>query len=109
MTIPQLSVQELKNRLDSEDIPLLVDCRNDDERQYCQIEPSLFIPLPEMISRVQEVEPTDGQMVVVYCHHGVRSLRGAAILLNSGISNVYSLAGGIDAWSVMIDPKVRRY
>lgn len=109
MTIPQLSVQELKNRLCSEKIPILLDCRNDDERRYCHIEPSFFIPLPELITRLHEVEPSEGQAIVVYCHHGIRSLRGAAILINAGFSNVYSLAGGIDAWSLMIDSTVLRY
>ena len=47
--------------------------------------------------------------VVVYCHHGVRSLSGAAILGQAGVENVYSMAGGIEAWSQRIDPAVPRY
>jgi rhodanese-related sulfurtransferase len=46
---------------------------------------------------------------VVYCHHGVRSLTGAALLAQAGVGPVASLAGGIDAWSRLIDPAVLRY
>jgi rhodanese-related sulfurtransferase len=47
--------------------------------------------------------------VVVYCHHGLRSLSGAALLQNLGYRNVVSLAGGIDAWSLHVDPRLPRY
>jgi rhodanese-related sulfurtransferase len=46
---------------------------------------------------------------VVYCHHGIRSLSGANLLERHGLTNVVSLAGGIDAWSLEIDPQVPRY
>jgi adenylyltransferase/sulfurtransferase len=55
------------------------------------------------------VTPPAGALVVVYCHHGVRSLRGAALLRQAGHENVASLAGGIDAWSLYVDPAVPRY
>jgi rhodanese-related sulfurtransferase len=58
---------------------------------------------------VEEVQPPEGALVVVYCHHGVRSLRGAAVLAQAGHENVASLAGGIDDWSLTIDPTVPRY
>ncbi|MEY4190445.1 MAG: hypothetical protein RIR17_1181, partial [Planctomycetota bacterium] len=50
-----------------------------------------------------------GAAVVVYCHHGVRSLSGAAILENAGFPPTYSLSGGLDAWSLKIDPTIPRY
>jgi adenylyltransferase/sulfurtransferase len=109
MTIPQITVRDLKHKLDAGESILMLDVRNDEERQYCRIEPSQFIPLPELIGRVGEVEPDGGQLVVVYCHHGVRSLRAAGVLMQAGLPNVASLAGGIDAWSVHIDRRVPRY
>jgi rhodanese-related sulfurtransferase len=54
------------------------------------------------------VQPPEGAKVVVYCHHGVRSLSGAAILRRAGI-DAASLSGGIDAWSLTVDPAVPRY
>jgi rhodanese-related sulfurtransferase len=59
------------------------------------------------MARVEEVQP-DGAAVVVYCHHGVRSLSGAAILGRAGIEAL-SLAGGIDRWALTVDPSVPRY
>ena len=59
--------------------------------------------------RAAEIEPEADNLVVVYCHHGVRSLSGASMLARAGLKNVVSLAGGIDAWSREVDPGVPRY
>ena len=58
---------------------------------------------------MSEIPRPDGALLVVYCHHGIRSLRGAAFLEHAGFSNVVSLAGGIDAWSCVVDSTVPRY
>lgn len=107
--IPQITVAELKRMQDAGEPVYLVDVRNDDEHAYCRLPDSLLVPLPELHGRVGEVEPPAGALVVVYCHHGVRSLRGAAIIRAAGHDNAASLAGGIDAWSRLIDPTVPRY
>ena len=107
--VKQITAPELKARLDAGERIHLLDVRNDDERAFCRVEPSQFIPLHELILRVEEVEPPSGAAVVVYCHHGVRSLRGAIVLMQAGMENVASLAGGIEAWSVLVDPTVNRY
>jgi len=99
----------LKRRLDAGEAVYLVDVRNPDENAFCRLSESLLIPLPELPGRVDEVEPPEGALVVVYCHHGVRSLSGAAILARAGQEAVASLSGGIDAWSRLIDPGVPRY
>ena len=65
--------------------------------------------MAEVISKLlDEVQPPPGATVVVYCHHGIRSLSGAAILEAAGIAAA-SLKGGIDLWSRVIDPRVPRY
>jgi rhodanese-related sulfurtransferase len=107
--IQQIRVAELKRKLDAGEPVYLVDVRNPDEHVYCRLPESLLVPLPELAGRVEEVQPPEGALVVVYCHHGVRSLRGAAVLAQAGHANVASLAGGIDAWSLTIDPTVPRY
>lgn len=107
--IQQMHPADLKARLDAGQSVYLLDVRNHDERQYCAIAPSEFIPLGELMHRLDEVTPPAGVPVVVYCHHGVRSLSGAAILQQAGMTNVYSLSGGIDAWSLVADPAVPRY
>lgn len=107
--IQQIHPTELKRKLDAGEPVYLVDVRNYDEHAYCRLPESLLVPLPELPARVEEVQPTPDSLVVVYCHHGVRSLSGAAILQRAGLENVASLSGGIDAWSLQIDPSVPRY
>ncbi|MFO0938915.1 MAG: rhodanese-like domain-containing protein [Gemmataceae bacterium] len=104
-----MTAVELKAKLDAGQPVQLLDVRNDDERAFCRIEPSQFIPLHELVARVAEIEAKEGVPLVVYCHHGVRSLRAAMFLAQSGISPVFSLSGGIEAWSVQVDPTVKRY
>jgi len=107
--IQQIQPHELKRKLDAGEAVYLVDVRNADESAYCRLPDSLLVPLPELPGRVDEVRPPAAALVVVYCHHGVRSLSGAAIVARAGHANVASLAGGIDAWSLLIDPGVPRY
>ena len=107
--IPQITPAELKRKLDAGEGVYLVDVRNPDEFAYCRLAGSLLIPLPELLGRVGEVEPPEGSLVVVYCHHGVRSLSGAAIVARAGHDGAASMSGGIDAWSRYIDPSVPRY
>ena len=77
--------------------------------QHAALPGSLLIPLPELEERADELDALAGKEVVVYCHHGVRSRSAAAFLERLGFADVVSLAGGIDAWSLRIDPKVPRY
>lgn len=105
--IPQIQPTELKRALDANLRVVLLDVRQPDEYAICALPDSILIPLGELAERVDEV-PDDGTPVVVYCHHGVRSLTGAAILRNAGLEAL-SLAGGIDRWSLSVDPSVPRY
>jgi rhodanese-related sulfurtransferase len=107
--VAQIRPAELKTMLDAGTPVYLLDVRNPDEYAYCHLPNSQLIPLPELMHRLDEVEPPEGALVVVYCHHGIRSLSGAAILAHHGRANAASLAGGIDAWSALVDPSVPRY
>jgi rhodanese-related sulfurtransferase len=106
--IHQIQPLEVKRLLDSGAPLLLLDVRQPDEHEFCALSGSVPIPLGELPIRVAELDPTD-DLVVVYCHHGIRSLRGAAILLQAGLTNVTSMAGGIDHWSLTVDASVPRY
>jgi rhodanese-related sulfurtransferase len=86
---------------------VLLDVRELFERGFAAIEPSLHIPMNEVPSRLQEI-PKDRE-VVVYCHTGSRSMMVASFLHGEGFPSVANLSGGIDAWSVEVDPKVPRY
>jgi rhodanese-related sulfurtransferase len=88
----------------------LLDCREPSEFQICRIDGAVLIPMNEIPLRVQEVDSlAEDRTVVVYCHHGVRSLNVTNWLRHNGIENVQSMAGGIDDWSRSIDPTVPRY
>ncbi len=107
--IPQITVEQLAAKIQDGETLYLVDVRQPWENEYCQLPDSVLIPLPELPERLAEVEPPEKALVVVYCHHGIRSLSGAAILRQAGFDNVASLAGGIDAWSLRVDSNVPRY
>jgi len=106
--ISQIHPNDLKSLLDAGEPIVLLDVRQPEEHAICALPRSVLIPLGELHARASEMEPTD-TLVVVYCHHGVRSMSGAAILRQAGLPNVASLAGGIDLWSQIIDPTVPRY
>lgn len=106
--VREISPQELSTLLSTGKAVLLVDVREPWENALCQLPGSVLIPLGELPARAGEVSPPEGTLVVTYCHHGVRSLRGAAVLGARGLQ-VVSLAGGIDAWSLQVDPAVPRY
>lgn len=85
----------------------LVDVRQPVEQAIASIDGALLVPLAELPARVGELDRE--RPVVVHCHHGPRSLRAAQWLRGQGFARVASLAGGIDVWSVEVDPGVPRY
>ena len=86
---------------------ILLDVREPWERETARIEPSLHIPMGDIPSRVQDIDPDD--RIVVYCHHGVRSMNVTAWLRQQGFEKAQSMTGGIDRWSRFVDPKVPLY
>ena len=87
----------------------LIDVRQPWENQLAKLAGCLLIPLNEIPPRAAEIPAENATMIVVYCHHGVRSMSAADYLLRLGYFNVRSLAGGIDAWSCEVDPSLPRY
>lgn len=105
----QITPAELSARMQKGEKPYLLDVRQPWENQLSQIEGSVLLPLADLPARLDEVQPAPGQAVVAYCHHGMRSLSAAALLEQHGLKDVLSLSGGIEAWSIQVDPKVPRY
>jgi adenylyltransferase/sulfurtransferase len=87
----------------------LIDCREEDEFAICNIEGAELIPLSRFAEEAAGKLLNETNPVVVYCHHGMRSLQATGFLRNKGIEQVWSLNGGIDRWSLEIDPSVPRY
>jgi adenylyltransferase/sulfurtransferase len=107
MEIKELSVQELKKLLDDKEEYILIDVRNPDEYEYCNLGAELITmsEIPEAYNRI----PKD-KKVIVHCHHGGRSRKVIAWLQDSyGYDNLYNLTGGIHAWSTEIDTNVSIY
>ena len=103
----EISAAELKQRLDNGEKLLLVDVREPWENAQCQIEGAVLIPMGSIPSNLQKLD-TD-EPVICYCHHGMRSLDAAAWLRFQGIERAKSLSGGIERWSIDVDPQVPRY
>ena len=105
----EISPAELAAALPSDDRPVLLDCREAFEVETATIAGSLHVPMGDIPSRLGELEDHAESPVVVYYHHGVRSLQVVAFLREQGFDDVRSLAGGIDRWSMDVDPAVPRY
>jgi adenylyltransferase/sulfurtransferase len=104
--IPQLSVKDLKRRIDEGEDVFILDVREPYEYQIAQIGGKL-IPQNDVPQRLTEI-PRDRE-IIVQCRSGARSQRIAEFLKQSGYPKVVNLAGGILAWSDEIDPKVKKY
>jgi rhodanese-related sulfurtransferase len=103
----EITPQELRLRQERNEELTLLDVREPWERQATSIAGSQHIPMADIPARMQELDPD--QHIVVYCHHGVRSLTVTDWLRKEGYEKVQSLSGGINQWSLMIDPNVPRY
>ncbi len=88
--------------------PVLLDVRTPEEHALVALPGAVLIPLQEFGERRTELEALKGKPVVVYCHSGVRSFHAAAFLGTLGIE-ASSLAGGIDRYSLEVDPSLPRY
>jgi adenylyltransferase/sulfurtransferase len=106
--IPQITVQELKRRLDAHEDVFVLDVREPHEVQIVNIGAPL-IPLGQLANRVGELTPQKGREIVVHCKSGGRSQKAALILKNAGFTHVGNLAGGILAWAEKIDPTLPKY
>ena len=91
--------------------PLVLDVREPDELQQASVAADGFtllaIPMSVLGARVAELDPE--QPIACLCHHGARSMRVAMFLEQQGFVSVANIAGGIDAWSLELDPAVARY
>jgi adenylyltransferase/sulfurtransferase len=105
--VPTVSVRELKQKMDGGETLTLIDVREPYEYEIARIPGSRLIPLGELETHVGEL-PRTGTLVL-QCHSGGRSEQAVRLLQGVGFQNAYNLVGGIDAWSVEIDPAVPRY
>lgn len=102
----EISVSELKQRLDKGEEVFILDVREQGEYDHCSLG-GYLVPLRDLPGRVGELDPS--REIVVMCHSGGRSARAVQFLKKSGFSKVRNLSGGIDRWAREIDPEMPRY
>lgn len=103
----EIDTLTLKERLDGDNPPAVLDVREPWEVDIAAIDGAIAIPLGEITRRVDEL-PRDRPLAVI-CHHGGRSAQATAWLRNQGFDQATNVTGGIDAWARTVDPTLSRY
>jgi adenylyltransferase/sulfurtransferase len=106
-TAAEMTVRDLKARIDAGDPPLILDVREPFEASICRITGSRAIPLGDLPGRVTELDPA--AEIVVYCKSGGRSARAVAMLREKGFSHAVNMTGGILRWISEIEPDLPGY
>jgi len=107
--INSVSATELAALLKSDKPPRLLDVREQFEFEIASLPDAILLPLGQIPDQVHELERLRDEPMVVYCHHGMRSMHAIHFLQHAGFTNLANLSGGIDAWSREVDPQTPRY
>ena len=102
-----IQTEELKNRLDAGEKPILLDVREAWEFSICKIEDSINISMSDSEKSIKELNKNDE--IIAICHHGMRSFQVCNYLEENGFDRVSNLDGGIDAWAKTIDQDMEQY
>ncbi|MGA2412052.1 MAG: rhodanese-like domain-containing protein [Candidatus Binataceae bacterium] len=105
--IAEIEAIELKRRLDQGERLSILDVREPEEVAIVSFPGAIHVPMGDVPSRLAELDP-EAEWVIV-CHHGVRSANVAMYLARNGFEKIANLSGGIDEWSLTIDPSAPRY
>jgi rhodanese-related sulfurtransferase len=110
-TLPlETGPQDIQRRIDAGEPLVLIDVREPEEFAITRIEGATLIPMRTIPGNLQQLEgKADEATLIVFCHHGVRSMNVVSWLRQQGVDACQSMAGGIDAWSSLVDPSVPRY
>ena len=98
----------MRTRLEGGESLRLIDVREPGEYAMARIDGAELIPMRAMPQHLSDLEESD-ELLIVFCHHGVRSLSVVEWLRRKGVDKCQSMSGGIDLWSQAIDPAVPRY
>ena len=103
-----ITAPELKAKLDAGETIRLIDVREPHEHHYAKLPGAELKPLGQIMVWAQQLTDKD-EAIVLHCHHGMRSDRACQFLAAQGFTNLKNLTGGIDDWSLRVDPSVPRY
>jgi len=107
MNYKTITPAEFEERRARGEAPLLVDVREPAEFELARVEGAELMPLSRFDEWAPSLDP--GRETVFMCHHGIRSAQVCAFLARAGFKSLYNLEGGIERWSVEVDPRVPRY
>lgn len=102
----EFSAKQLQEHLASHS-PTLIDVRQQWEFDICKLEGSQLIPMSQLPSRLDELDPDE--QIVIICHHGVRSRMMGRFLESAGFSDVINLSSGVDGWAKEVDSTMPTY
>ena len=103
----EINVIEAKKLREKNPQHILLDVRDRFEYEICKIKNSINIPLSEISQNLGKIDKN--YKIIIYCHHGVRSMYALKLLQNKGFKYLYSLKGGINEWADKIDPSIQKY
>jgi rhodanese-related sulfurtransferase len=103
----EITPREVKDMMGRGEKFLFVDVREKWEFDTSWIQGAVLVPMREIPANLAKFEEAD--QIVLFCHHGIRSLDAAAWLRSQDVAGAKSMEGGIDRWSAEIDPSVPRY
>ena len=91
----------------SDNKPILLDVREPWEFEYCSIKDSILIPMGELASKIETLDPL--KEVIMICHHGIRSRQMGYYMEQVGFKNITNLGGGVERWAKDVEPEMQRY
>ncbi|KRP37737.1 MAG: hypothetical protein ABS34_01315 [Opitutaceae bacterium BACL24 MAG-120322-bin51] len=103
----EISALEASILRDNNEDVIFLDVREESELAICHINDALHIPMNEIPERCEAL-PLD-RPLVVFCHHGMRSMNVLHYLESRGFENVINMGGGIHAWAIEVDTRVDQY
>jgi len=107
MSFKTITPEQFEARRRAGEDLLLVDVREPEEYEIARVEGARLLPLSRFNEWAAALDPE--RETVFICHHGIRSAQVCAFLSRQGFGRIYNLTGGIDRWSVEVDPTVPRY
>ena len=108
-TVPETTVTDLHARREAGTSPFVLDVRKPREAEIASLGADQLIPVDELPDRLEELNATKDDEIVIHCRSGARSAKATQLLLDHGYTDVKNLAGGILAWSEEIDSSVPQY
>jgi molybdopterin/thiamine biosynthesis adenylyltransferase/rhodanese-related sulfurtransferase len=109
VVVAEQAAFRVKQMLDRGDEFLFLDVRDPDEYETAHIEGTRLVPLGELDARITELADWKDRAIVVHCLSGARSEKACRLLIEHGFTDVTNMTGGIQAWSLTVDPSVPRY